>query len=163
VKTRYIYQVFRNTPKALVFAQTLFGSALAAADPRIVAINFVGGEDDVTSMADYAEHMRMIGFLRELYPKVKVSLHAGELAPGLVPPGGLCCHIRLAVEQARAERIGHGADVMQEERPYELLKNMADKGVLVETNLSSNEVILGIEGKHHPFATYRKFGVPVAL
>jgi adenosine deaminase len=47
VKTRYIYQVFRNTPKELVFAQTVFGLELASADPRIVAINFVGGEDDV--------------------------------------------------------------------------------------------------------------------
>ena len=163
VKTRYIYQVFRNTPKELVFAQTVFGFELAAADPRVVAINFVGGEDDVISMADYAEHMRMVGFLRELYPGVRVTLHAGELAPGLVPPEGLCCHVRLAVEQARADRIGHGVDVMYEDRPYDLLKNMADKGVLVEINLTSNKVILGIEGKHHPFATYRKLGVPVAL
>jgi adenosine deaminase len=163
VKTRYIYQVFRNTPKELVFAQTVFGFELATADPRVVAINFVGGEDDVTSMADYAEHMRMVGFLREFYPKVRVSLHAGELAPGLVPPEGLCCHIRLAVEQARADRIGHGVDIMYEDLPYDLLKNMADKGVLVETNLTSNKVILGVEGKQHPFATYRKFGVPVAL
>ena len=114
-------------------------------------------------MADYATHMRMIGFLRDLYPGVRVSLHAGELAPGLVPPEGLCCHIRLAVEQARADRIGHGADAMYEDRPYDLLKNMADKGVLVEVNLTSNKVILGIEGKHHPFMTYRKLGVPVAL
>ena len=60
MKTRYIYQVFRNTPKELVFAQTVFGFELAAADPRVVAINFVGGEDDVISMADYAEHMRMV-------------------------------------------------------------------------------------------------------
>lgn len=163
VKTRYIYQVFRNTPKELVFAQTLFAFELASADPRIVAVNFVGGEDDVIAMADYAEHMRMVGFLKALYPKVHVSLHAGELAPGLVPPEGLCCHIRLAVEQALADRIGHGVDIMYEDRPYDLLKNMADKGVLVETNLTSNAVILGIEGKHHPFATYRKFGVPVAL
>ena len=163
MKTRYIYQVFRNTPKELVFAQTLFGFELAAADPRIVAINFVGAEDDVIAMADYAEHMRMIGFLRALYPNVHVSLHAGELAPGLVPPEGLCCHVRLAVEQALADRIGHGVDVMYEDRPYDLLKHMADKGVLVETNLTSNKVILGVEGKTHPFATYRKFGVPVAL
>ena len=162
-KTRYIYQVFRNTPKELVFAQTVFGFELAAADPRVVAINFVGGEDNVIAMADYATHMRMIGFLRDLYPGVHVSLHAGELAPGLVPPEGLCCHIRLAVEQARADRIGHGVDVMYEDRPYDLLKNMADKGVLVEINLTSNKVILGIEGKHHPFMTYRKLGVPVAL
>jgi adenosine deaminase len=163
VEARYIYQVFRNTPTELVFAQTLFGFELAAADKRIVAINFVGGEDDYISMADYAEHMRMVGYLREFYPGVKVSLHAGELAPGLVPPEGLCCHIRQAVEIAKAERIGHGVDVMYEDRPYELMKDMAAKGVLVETNLTSNAVILGVEGKSHPFSLYRKYGVPVAL
>jgi adenosine deaminase len=163
VKTRYIYEVFRDTPKELVFAQALFGFELAAADPRVVAVNFVGGEDDVLAMADYTDHMRMVGVLRELYPGVHVSLHAGELAPGLVPPEGLCCHIRLAVEQARAYRIGHGADVMYEDQPYDLLKHMADKGVLVEINLTSNRIVLGMGGKTHPFATYRKFGVPVAL
>ena len=67
------------------------------------------------------------------------------------------------MEQALADRIGHGVDVMYEDRPYDLLKHMADKGVLVETNLTSNKVILGVEGKAHPFATYRKLGVPVAL
>lgn len=163
VETKYIYQVFRNTPKELVFAQTLFGFELAAADKRIVAINFVGGEDQYISMADYAEHMRMIGFLREFYPGVKVSLHAGELAPGLVPPEGLCCHVWQAVEITKAERIGHGVDVMHEDRPYDLLKDMAAKGVLVETNLTSNAAILGVEGKNHPFSLYRKFGVPIAL
>jgi adenosine deaminase len=114
-------------------------------------------------MTDYAEHMRMIGFLRTLYPNVRVSLHAGELAPGLVPPEGLCCHIRLAVESAKADRIGHGVDVMYEDRPYELMKEMAAKRVLVEINLTSNDLILGITGKHHPFSLYRRFGVPVAL
>jgi adenosine deaminase len=163
VELRYIYEVFRNTPKELVFAQALFGFELAAADPRVVAINFVGEEDGHGAMTDYAEHMRMVGFLRTLYPDVRVSLHAGELAPGLVPPAGLCCHIRLAVEVARTDRIGHGVDVMYEDEPYQLLKNMADKGVLVEINLTSNEDILGVSGKHHPFQTYRKFGVPVAL
>jgi len=163
VELRYIYEVFRSTPKELVFAQALLGLELASADPRVVAINLVGEEDEHTAMTDYEEHMRMVGFLRELYPKVRVSLHAGELAPGLVPPEGLCCHIRLAVEQARADRIGHGVDVMYEDRPYELLKNMADKGVLVEINLTSNADILGVTGKHHPFATYRSYGVPVAL
>ncbi len=163
VALRYIYEVFRNNPKELVFAQALFGFELAAADPRVVAVNFVGEEDAHDSMTDYAEHMRMVGFLRNLYPDVRVSLHAGELAPGLVPPEGLCCHIRLAVESARADRIGHGVDVMYEDQPYQLLRNMADKGVLVEINLTSNDMILGIGGKHHPFQTYRKFGVPVAL
>jgi adenosine deaminase len=94
---------------------------------------------------------------------VHISLHAGELAPGLVPPEGLCCHIRLAVEMAHTERIGHGVDVMHEDRPYDLLKEMATKHVMVEINLSSNDVILGVSGKDHPFPIYRKFHVPVAL
>jgi adenosine deaminase len=163
VETRYIYEVFRSTPKPLLFAQALFGFELASADPRVVAINLVGEEDEHTSMTDYADHMRIVGYLRTLYPKVRVSLHAGELAPGLVPPEGLCCHIRLAVEQAKADRIGHGVDVMYEDRPYELLKDMAAKRVLVEIALTTNDLILGVEGKHHPFSLYRKFGVPVAL
>ncbi len=52
---------------------------------------------------------------------------------------GLCCHIRLAVEQAHAERIGHGVDIMYEDRPTELLKEMAAKHILVEINLTSND------------------------
>ena len=52
---------------------------------------------------------------------------------------------------------------MYEDRPYELMKDMAAKRVMVEINLTSNDVILGIKGKHHPFSLYRRFGVPVAL
>ena len=80
-----------------------------------------------------------------------------------MPPEGLCCHIRLAVEQAHAERIGHGVDVMYEDRPYDLLQEMAQKHIMVEINLSSNEGILGVEGDEHPFPIYRIDRVPVAL
>ncbi len=151
-------------PKEQVFAQTLLGFEVASADPRFVGINYVQPEDGIKSMADYALHMKIVGFLHGLYPKVHISLHAGELAEGLVPPDGLCCHIRLAVEDAlHAERIGHGVDIMHEARPYELLKEMAAKHVMVEINLTSNDVILGVEGKDHPLPIYRKYHVPVAL
>lgn len=163
VLARYIYQVARGNAKEAVFAQALLGFEIASADPRAVGINFVQPEDGYTSMSDYALQMRMVGFLHEQYPKVHISLHAGELAPGLVPPDGLCCHIRLAVEQAHAERIGHGVDVMYEQHPHELLKEMAAKHVMVEVNLTSNDVILGISGKDHPLPIYRQFHVPVAL
>jgi adenosine deaminase len=163
VEIRYIYQVLRALPKEQVFAQTLLGFETASADPRVVGINYVDPEDNYISMSDYALHMRIVGFLHGLYPKVHISLHAGELAPGLVPYEGLCCHIRLAVEQAHAERIGHGVDIMHEDRPFDLLKEMAAKHILVEINLTSNDVILGIGGKDHPLPIYRKFGVPVAL
>ena len=160
---RYLYQILRGFPKEQVFAQTLLGFETASADPRFVGINYVMPEDGTISMADYELHMKIVGFLHGLYPKVHISLHAGELAPGLVPPEGLCCHIRLAVEEAHAERIGHGVDVMYEDRPYDLLKEMAAKHVMVEINLTSNDVILGVAGKDHPLPIYRKFHVPVAL
>lgn len=163
VTVRFVYQVLRGFPKDQVFAQTLLGFETASVDPRFVGINYVMPEDGYISMRDYALHMKIVGFLHGLYPKVHISLHAGEIAPGLVPWEGLCCHIRLAVEDGHAERIGHGVDVMYEDRPHELLREMAKKHVMVEINLSSNAMILGLEGKQHPFLMYRMFHVPVAL
>ena len=52
---------------------------------------------------------------------------------------------------------------MYEDRPFELLKEMAAKRVMVEIALSSNDEILGVRGKTHPFPIYREHGVPVAL
>src|SRR5262249_36560767 len=39
----------------------------------------------------------------------------------------------------------------------------AAKHALVETNLSSNEDVLGMVGENHPLPIYRKSGVPVTL
>jgi adenosine deaminase len=69
----------------------------------------------------------------------------------------------MAVEEGHAERIGHGVDVMFEDRPWELMKEMANRHVMVEINLTSNDVILNVKGSNHPFMLYRKAGVPVAL
>jgi adenosine deaminase len=148
VELRYLCQVLRGFPKHQVFAQTIFCFELAMADPRFVGINFVMPEDGYTSMTDYALQMRMLAFLHPLYPEVHISLHAGEIAPGLVSYEGLCCHIRLAVEQGAAERIGHGVDIMYEDRPHELLKEMAAKHVMVEISLSSNEGVSRIDLTH---------------
>ena len=163
VQVRYLCQVLRGLPKQIVFAQTLLCFETASADGRFVGINLVMPEDGYTAMNDYALHMRMVSFLHAFYPKVHLSLHAGEIAPGFVPYEGLCCHIRMAVEQAQAERIGHGVDIMYENNPHALLKEMAAKHVMVEISLTSNDVILGVSGKDHPFPLYRMFGVPVAL
>lgn len=163
VEVRYLCQVLRGFPKEQVFGQMLLCFETASADPRFVGVNLVMPEDGYTAMNDYTLHMRMVGFLRGLYPKIHVSLHAGEIAPGLVPYEGLCCHIRLAVEKAQAERIGHGVDVMYENHPHALLKEMAAKHVMVEISLTSNDVILGVNGKEHPFLMYKMFGVPMAL
>lgn len=163
VEVRFIYQVLRGMPKESVFAQILLGFELASVDPRVVGLNLVQPEDCYVCMRDYRLHMQMIDALHALYPKVHITLHAGELEPGMVPPEGLTFHIRSAVELGHAERIGHGVDIMYETDPYALLKEMAAKHVLVEVNLTSNDVILNIKGDSHPFMLYRKYGVPVAL
>ncbi|HUX45303.1 MAG TPA: hypothetical protein VMV57_11180, partial [Terracidiphilus sp.] len=168
VTVRYLYQVLRGFPPEQVFAQTLLGfeTVQAAMDAHAntwVGINFVMPEDGFISMRDYTLQMKMVGYLHALYPKVHITLHAGELAPGLVPPEGLRFHIRQAVELAHAERIGHGVDVMYEKDANGLLKEMADKHVMVEINLSSNEGILGVQGDEHPFPVYLAHHVPVAL
>jgi len=168
VQVRFIYQILRAFSPEQVFAQTLLGfetvqRSIEQGSDDWVGINFVQPEDYMVSMRDYTLQMRMIEYLHGLYPKVHITLHAGELAPGMVPPEGLRFHIRQAVEIGHAERIGHGVDVMYEDDANELLKEMARKHVMVEINLTSNDGILGITGNMHPFMYYRAAHVPVAL
>jgi adenosine deaminase len=168
VQVRFIYQILRAFPPEQVFAQTLLGfetveQAIEQGSDDWVGINFVQPEDYMVSMRDYSLHMKMIEFLHGLYPKVHIALHAGELAPGMVPPEGEKFHVRQAVEIGHAERIGHGVDVMYEDDAQQLMKEMARKHVMVEINLSSNDGILGIRGDRHPFQYYRAAHVPVAL
>jgi hypothetical protein len=163
VTVRYLYQVLRGLPHEVVFAQILLGFELASTDPKFVGLNLVMAEDWYVPIRDFNEHMAMIDYLHRVYPKVHISLHAGELAMGIVKPEDLKFHIRSSVENGHAERIGHGVDVMLETDAVGLLKEMAAKNVLVEINLSSNDLILGISGSDHPLPIYMKYGVPVAL
>jgi adenosine deaminase len=158
-----MFQVLRNSPKSQVFGQALAGFMLASEDPRVVGINFVQPEDGLQSMQDYELHMKLIAYLRRQFPRVHLSLHAGELSPGLVRPEGLRFHVKEAVELARAERIGHGVDIGYEDDSQQTLHEMAKRYIAVEINLTSNDVILGIKGKDHPFEMYRRYGVPMVL
>ncbi len=163
VRVRYIYQVLREFPKEQVFAQVLAGFLLADSDPRVVAVNFVQPEHGLTSMRDYHLHMQMVDYMHRLYPRVHITLHAGELASGLVPPEGLRFHIREAIEIGHAERIGHGVSVMYENDAVGLLRLMKQRHIAVEINLTSNDLILGVSGANHPLPVYRKYGVPIVL
>lgn len=162
VQARYLYQVARGLPKEMVFAQILAGFEMASKDPRVVGLNLVMAEDWYVPLHDFNLHMQMLDFLHGLYPKVHITLHAGELTPTLAPPEDMF-HIRASVEKGHAERIGHGVDVMQEQNPTALLKEMAARKVLVEVCLTSNDVILGVSGDRHPLPIYLKYGVPVTL
>ena len=163
VKIRFLYQVLRAFPPQQVFAQTLLGFEVASKDPNVVGLNFVQPEDAYMAMSEYNRQMHMLDYLHSVYPKVHISLHAGELAPGLVTPQGTSFHIREAVELGHAERIGHGVDVMYETDPNKLLQEMAVRHVMVEINLTSNAVILGVVPPYHPLPEYRQAHVPVAL
>jgi hypothetical protein len=163
VTQRYLFQVLRGLPKEIVYAQMLLGFELAMADPRFVGLNMVMPEDYYVPMHDFPLHMRMMQYLHSQYPKVHVTLHAGELVQGLVPPEGLRFHVRDSVEMAGAERIGHAVDALNETNSLELLEEMAKKNVMVEICLTSNDVILGVRGRNHPLHDFMRAGVPVAL
>ena len=163
VVVRYLYQVLRGLPKEQVFAQILLGFELAQSDPRFVGLNLVMPEDWYVPMHDFELHMAILDYLHSVYPNVHISLHADELAEGLVPPERLRFHIRDSIEKGHAERIGHGVAVMHENNAVQLLQSMAQKNIAVEICLTSNDLILGVSGDRHPFSTYRQYGVPLAL
>jgi adenosine deaminase len=163
LRIHWLYQVLRGFPPQQVFAQTVLAFEVASADPDVVGLNFVMPEDGYLSMRDYHLQMQMLDYLHSVYPKVHITLHAGELALGMVPPAGLNFHIRQAIDLGHAERIGHGVDVLYEDHPGELIKQMAMQHIMVEVNLTSNAVILGISGKQHPLHEYMAARVPWAL
>lgn len=163
ITVRYLYQVLREQAPEKVFAQLLAGFTAANNDKRIVGINMVQPEDGTISMHDYALHMQMVKFLHKKFPRVFISLHAGELTEKLVPLDGLKYHIKEAVTVASANRIGHGVDLLHEKNYKELLNDMSKKGILVEINLSSNDMILHALERNYPLQTYLKYHVPLAL
>ncbi len=163
VEVRYQAPAARHYVPARVFASMAYAFALAEADPRVVAVNLVGPEHHPLARRDYRLHMRMLAFLRARHPSVPLSLHAGELRLGLVPPRDLRHHIGDAIEIAGARRIGHGAALAHEADAAGLLRRMAGEGIAVEINLGSNAAILGLRGREHPLSLYRQAGVPVVL
>lgn len=163
VAVRWLQQSGLTKSPPVVFARLAFAFALAQADPRVVGLNLVAPEDDRVALRDYSLQMRMLRFLSDQAPGVKVALHAGELTLGLVPPEALRGHVREAVTVAGARRIGHGADIGYEDGALDTLKTMREGRVAVEICLTSNDLILGVKGRDHPLADYLATGVPVVL
>ena len=163
VVVRYIAEVHRGLSPSQVFAEMVAGFELVQKDSRVVGVNLVMPEDAFVEMHDFDLHMTMMDYLHGAYPNVHISLHAGELAPGLTPPEDLRNHIRQSILRGHAQRIGHGVDVLYEDDAPGLLRTMARRHILVEICLTSNDVILGVRGKDHPLPVYLDYGVPVAI
>ena len=107
--------------------------------------------------------MKMLHFMKQRFPEVKIALHAGELVLGMVPPEGLKYHINEAVRVAGANRIGHAVDITHETNALGLLDLMKAQNTAVEINLTSNAFILGVKDAAHPVQVYREHGVPFVI
>ena len=144
VTIRYIAQVGRARTPQEVFAQMVAWFELVEADSRVVSLNLVQPEDDPVSVRDFALHMSMLDYFRALHPRVPITLHAGELADGLVPPSALRSHVRDSIRIGHARRIGHGTAADIEDDPFGLLRELSERQVLVEVAMSSAAQILGV-------------------
>ena len=158
------YQTFtvRVQNPVQVYLELLSGFAATSQSPLLVGVNIVAPENHHVSMRDYTLHMRMYHYLSRRYPGVNRALHAGELTLGMVRPEGLLFHIEQAIDIAGAQRIGHGIDIPYETNALSIIEKMK-RGIAVEINLTSNEFILGVAGKAHPYLIYQEFGVPMVI
>lgn len=163
ITVKFQYDVLREQPLNQVFAQALNAFAAASRSTDLIGVNLVQAEDGPVSLRDYHQQMLIFDYLHKVYPRVRISLHAGELAPQDVKPADLRFHIHDAIFTGQAERIGHGVDVAYENNAEELLYYMAKKPIPVEINLTSNRVILSFFGKRHPLNYYLSHQVPVIL
>lgn len=163
VTVRYLVQTTRVIPPEATFAQLQLGVALVQADRRWVGLQMVAPEDHPTALANYRLHMEMVGFLTEGGRLAPAALHAGELTFDYAPPEHLRDHVGQAVRIAGARRIGHGVALPHETDAEALAAEMARDGILIEVNLSSNEVILKFTPQDHPYAWFLERGIPVSL
>lgn len=146
-----------------LFGNTVAGFMAAERSSLLVGVNIVAPEDNPNSMRNYWLHMQFFKWCKAKFPKVKFSMHAGELTLGLVKPEELTWHINAAVQEAGAYRIGHGVDLAYEKEVFKLLKTMQTQNVAVEINLTSNEYILKVKDDRHPITMYRQAKVPIVL
>ncbi|MBN9660348.1 MAG: adenosine deaminase [Acidobacteria bacterium] len=116
-----------------------------------VGVNLVGREDNPDGRpARFATALRQ---LRQNYPSVHLSLHAGESSQA-------DSHV-LDTLHLGAERIGHGTNAYLDP---EAMKILREGRRLVEVSLTSNLALGYVSDlRRHPFPTYLRQGIPVCL
>lgn len=149
--------------KVLVQLYIVHRAIMDKQNKYLVGCNIVAAENSEYSMQFYKAHMLMFKVLKETFPKVKTSIHAGELTVGLIRPEHLTHHIKDAVDIAVPLRIGHGADIAFEKENQSLIDSMKTKNMAIEINLTSNKFILGLENDAHPLTVYKKQRVPIVI
>jgi adenosine deaminase len=159
----YVVRVIPND--YAVFKQLIVAFETARRSPHVVGVNFVAPEDHEVALRKYPLHMEMFRFLHQVYPEVKIALHAGELAENIgdVTPKDMTFHIRDAVQVGMASRIGHGVDITYEKNSDSLLAMLKKRGIAIEINLESNEVILQQDPSTHPIKKIKEAGIPICI
>ena len=160
---RYQTYVLRILPPIQVLSQMITSFEAAKEDTLLVGINMVAPEHHPIALRDYRLHMRMFQYCAKTWPKVSVSLHAGELSEGLVSPENMRFHIQEAVDIAGAKRIGHGTALAYEQDVLSLIERMSAKKTVIEINYHSNRFILGSTHKNHPLYLYHKAKIPIVI
>jgi len=163
ISVRYISQLKRHASLPEFFVDALVAVAAIQYDERVVALNVVAAEDHPRALRNFDAQMKMLDFLWQKMDQPKFTLHAGELVLRESPVEPMWDRISQSIEKGHALRIGHGIAIAWEENVVKLLDHMRDNSILVEICLSSNESILGVTGKAHPFMLYRRAGVPVTI
>ena len=160
---RYQTYVLRILPPIQVLSQMITSFEAANEDTLLVGINMVAPEHHPIALRDYRLHMRMFQYCAKTWPKVSVSLHAGELSEGLVSPENMRFHIQEAVDIGGAKRIGHGTALAYEQDVLSLIERMSAKKTVIEINYHSNRFILGSTHKNHPLYLYHKANIPIVI
>jgi adenosine deaminase len=162
----------------LAESERLLGCETAEPDPGcgvevrfqrlVVVVNLVAAETDPVLLRDYELHMRIFGELSVFYPGVPVTLHTAEMTDAQAIELGARNHLPLAIASpgeggAGASRLGHAVALDASMDREKVLRRLESRGIAVELNLRSNELLLGVRGEAHPLLDYIEAGVPIVL
>ncbi|MEO7994030.1 MAG: adenosine deaminase [bacterium] len=117
-------------------------------DPTIVGLDSAGDEA-------HPAPLRAAAFLRKGQETlgIKLTVHAGET--------GIVQHIRWAIDECGADRIGHGLAAAKDP---DLMAELVSRDIPIEVCLTSNWLTGGVADlAHHPVRTFIDHGVPFVL
>lgn len=149
---------------AAFFIDAAAAMTLCQKDPqRVLGINVVGPEHNALAKAQRVDQMHVLDYLYHKLGNPNISLHAGEITAELSLVSDMKDALSLAIDKGHAKRIGHGLCLEKSQNAYSLMKEMKDKNVLIETCLTSNSKIFGVDLQQHPIKTYLQEKVKIAL
>ena len=158
VKVSFQYHALREQPLAQVFAQALQGFLMASRSRSVVGVNLVQEEAGQMALRDYKAHMAVFNYLHHRYPKVPISLHAGELSRAMAVKHP--AHIREVIEIGMRPHRSRAA-LLQEPHYQDYCSRWQSAHCRI--NLTSNQRLIHMQGGAHPLPLYLKYHVPIVL